>query len=497
MKKLISSRKMLCSVILLPWLIGSCQEGPQGSSSLAAPLVSGESSSFTTSDGSQSSPSAAVLAQPIPKVANDVILQLFNWPFQMITEEMPLLAELGYGQIHVSPPNLTISSDQWWGRYQPVDYRLIDGPLGNEAQFKAMIDTAHQYGIRILIDVVLNHTANESFPSSPSATRLVEQLGPLFTPQDYHPEACITDYNNPFQVRRNRLCGAPGDRGLPDLDHSSPRVLAAQKAFVDKLINLGVDGFRIDAMKHIDPDYFHRLFTPEQRKKFYFFGEVITESQHFDRDLAPYIQATSFSFYDFPLRETIQKAFGFGGYLGDLVAPDLVMTKRSLPWNRSVTFVMAHDIPNNDVFRPMIMDPIDEMLAYGYILGRSEGVPYVYSDLGKSNGAGLRDERWAFAHRSPMLGKMLQFHNRVRGALQQNLVANACLVVFTRDQKGLVAINKCAESVDINVDPRWDGIKLAYEVFSETTVPVTAQGRDMRLKIPGRSVRMYLAGPGL
>jgi len=93
-----------------------------------------------------------------------------------------------------------------------------------------------------------------------------------------------------------------------------------------------------------------------------------------------------------------------------------------------------------------------------------------------------------------MLAKMIKFHNQVLGSLQQNIIANACLAVFTRDQKGLVAINKCAESVDINIDPRWDLVTSAYELFSESSVPVTARGREMRLKIPGRSVRMYLTG---
>ncbi len=428
----------------------------------------------------------------------DVILQLFNWPFTKITEEIPLLAERGYGQIHVSPPNLTIDSDMWWGRYQPLDYRIIAGPLGDETQFKQMIVTAHQFGVKILVDLVLNHTANESFiPRNlpPQAQKVLQDFGPLFTPDDYHPAACITDYNDVVQVRKNRLCGAPGDKGLPDLDQNSPRVLAAQKAFVAKLTALGVDGFRLDAVKHMDPGYFNKLIPAEERAKFFIFGEIITDPKSYDRDLVPYLKETSFSYYDFPLRATIQDAFRFGGRLSDLLATDLVATKRALPSDRSVTFVMAHDIPNNEIFRSMILDPVDEMLAYGYLLGRAEGVPYIYSDLGKAGGAGLRDDRWAFAHRDPLLAHMLRFRKMVQGTPQTNLFADDCVIAFARGTQGVVAINKCGDPREVSLDVSSSNFGSFRDLITGAPFLQTypSQGPRQTVKVPGRSARLYVS----
>jgi len=84
---------------------------------------------------------AAVLAQ-VPGIAPDipeaenrnVIVQLFNWRFNDIREVIPRLRQLGYSHVHVSPPQKSNERVwQWWGRYQPVDFSKIEGPLGSEA----------------------------------------------------------------------------------------------------------------------------------------------------------------------------------------------------------------------------------------------------------------------------------------------------------------------------------------------------------------------------
>ena len=75
---------------------------------------------------------------PSPEHHN-VIVQLFNWSFDDIKDNMEELRAHGYSHIHVSPPQESNEHVwQWWGRYQPVDYSIIKGPLGNEAAFQQM-----------------------------------------------------------------------------------------------------------------------------------------------------------------------------------------------------------------------------------------------------------------------------------------------------------------------------------------------------------------------
>ncbi len=422
---------------------------------------------------------------------SDVIVQLFNWTFEAIEREIPFLADKGYAQIHVSPPQLSIDSRAWWGRYQPVDYRVIDGPLGNEVQFKRMIDAAHRKGIKIIVDLVLNHTANPDSPLPAVAKELAAQ-DPLFTAGDYHQDPCISDYNSVDQVRSGRMCGGSGDKGLPDLNQSSNQVLKRQKDYLLKLMGLGADGFRIDAIKHMEPAYFARLFTPDIRKGRLVFGEIIADASAYDRDIKPYLESNEFAYYDFPLRDTVQKAFGIGGdlsVLGDSAA--LRNGKKELPLDRSITFVMNHDIPNNAGFRSMILESSDEALAYAYLLGRGEGIPYVYSDQGIDREAGLVDSRWAHYHRRPDVQSMVFFHNATSGESATLVSADVCHIAIQRGSRGLLAINKCGDAIDKFVKAPFPlGHELQDVLGASETIQI--EGEYLHLVIPPRSAVMLL-----
>jgi glycosidase len=89
------------------------------------------------------------VAQGIPEPEHrNVIVQLFNWRFDDVRQVIPTLRQLGYSHVHVSPPEKSNERVwQWWGRYQPVDFARIDGPLGSEAEFRAMTAAAEANGI--------------------------------------------------------------------------------------------------------------------------------------------------------------------------------------------------------------------------------------------------------------------------------------------------------------------------------------------------------------
>ncbi|NRA66821.1 MAG: alpha-amylase [Pseudobacteriovorax sp.] len=418
----------------------------------------------------------------------DVIVHMFNYTFEEIEASLPQLANAGFGAIQISPPQLS-NGDPWWGRYQPVDYRIIDGPLGNEEQLKRMIAKAASFGMIVIADVVLNHMANLgrdhdlSFP--PREIRNRYQIGGLFQHFDFKPAYCINNWQDPEHVRNGRLCSSADDSGLPDLRLDTDHVLNVHQTYLRKLKGLGIKGFRVDAVKHMEKEYFGRLFTDDIRQGMFIYGEVIATAYDFDRDLKQYLEATRMSFMDFPLQHTIQQAFGPGGKLVNLVGAE--NWNGALPWDRAITFVVNHDIPNNEGFRSKILDPKDEDLAYTYILGRSAGVPHIYTDKGRADG--LWEDRWKGAHKDGQLRRKNFFHNIVHGSGEYILKSTDCTLIIRRGEEAFFTINKCG--FDVTIEVELGVLSGDYrEILKDVTFPIN--GDKQALYIPARSSQMFL-----
>jgi alpha-amylase len=238
----------------------------------------------------------------------------------------------------------------------------------------------------VYADLVLNHMANEArddrfdFPGRAELeryrrqpdvyeeNRLYGDLGTgLFTALDFNHAGEIEggEWADREAVQLQNLSG------LPDL-RDSAWVLEQQHLLVDAMVAMGFDGFRVDAIKHITERMIDNIADrPEVRNKFWF-GEVLAGSDHDERVfLAPFLRETWMSAYDFPLFATIREAFGPGGSLRALMNP--ANDGNALPWDRAVTFVVNHDIPHNEVFRPWLLDRQDEHLAHAFILGATAG----------------------------------------------------------------------------------------------------------------------------
>ena len=478
--------------------------GPKGPADLAA---GGDS------DG------GPLTSSPAPAPA---IVQLFDWSFAEIAAEMPRLAALGYTHVHVSPPTLSNPSAAWWARYQVVDYRVIDGPLGDESAFRAMVAAGRTSGVGIVADVVLNHMANLgasydlTFPPPPAQQQqLYGKSYPslteaLFTAVDFHAAFCISDYNDPQDVRDGRICGGGGDTGLPDLretdaDHTTvnPRVLSRQRDYLQYLIALGVSGFRIDALKHMEPAYIAALLQGLP-SDLLIFGESIADTTPaaWSASLTPYMQlGLPLRFYDFPLVHTLHDALAYSGDLRSL-AGDLAHDQRAISAPLAVTFVVEHDIPQNPMAELFMGrcaesdrygDPVNESLAYTFILGREAGIPYVYSDRGIQGGDGVPTDSYRNAHRRCDRARMLRFHALTAGLAEAPLYTAKDQLLFARGKRGVIAINKSATAwASTSVGPLGgldDGEWV--DVLSGKTLQVSG-GLLGSFTLPPRTAAMFL-----
>ncbi len=438
----------------------------------------------------------------------DTILHAFNWEYDEVAQKAQEIADLGYKKVLVSPAYKS-TGDQWWARYQPQDIRVIDNPLGDTNDFKAMVNALKSKGVETYADIVFNHMANEAsqrsdlnypgaavlaeYAATPTLSENIKLFGDItdnfLAAHDFQAPGCITDYTNVHQVQTLRLCGGNGDPGLPDLDANN-WVVEQQKLYINKLKSFGVTGFRVDAAKHMTNYHINAVFTPEIKANVHVFGEIITlgGAGHGDYDnfLVPYLNDTGHAAYDFPLFNQMFNAFKFGGSMNLLVDPGAY--GQALAGHRAITFSVTHDIPLNQGFRHQIMEPTDEKLANAYIFGRDGGLPLVYSDHNESG-----DNRWVDFYKRDDIKGMLKFHNGTQGRGMQVINHNDCMILFKRDHVGVVGINKCGNGQDVWVNTATDNLywhRNYRDVLSNDVQNVSSQWHKFYL--PARSARMWL-----
>lgn len=180
------------------------------------------------------------------------IVHLFEWKWTDIARECEnFLAPNGYGGVQISPPNenSVIKNRPWWERYQPISYRLVTRS-GNQTEFTEMTRRCNGVGIRIYADAVISHMSATIGTGTGGSTGNSAKLSFPAVPygkNDFNPRCEIDSYNDTNQVRNCWLVG------LPDLNQGTNHVRDKIVEFLNHLIDLGVAGFRVDAVKHMWP----------------------------------------------------------------------------------------------------------------------------------------------------------------------------------------------------------------------------------------------------
>ncbi|XP_068620034.1 alpha-amylase 2-like [Battus philenor] len=189
-----------------------------------------------------------------------VNVHLFEWKWNDIANECErFLGPKGYGGIQISPPNENVVlwsyNRPWWERYQPISYVLVTRS-GDERQFADMVRRCNRAGVRIYVDAVINHMTGEpqeNFGTAGNTANYREWYYPAvpFRAEHFNWPHCVIDgmdyVNNAHRVRNCELVG------LKDLNQGHEHVRNKIVDFMNKLIDYGVAGFRIDAAKHMWP----------------------------------------------------------------------------------------------------------------------------------------------------------------------------------------------------------------------------------------------------
>lgn len=129
----------------------------------------------------------------------------------------------------------------WYFQYQPTDFKIGNYIVGTRDEFKSMCESAEDLGIKIIVDVVANHTTEYEDKISSS---LYNMSGGLYHSTGHQP---ISSYSDRFSCTNQAMCNG----GLPDINTENKAYQEYLLKYLQDCIDCGADGFRYDAAKHI------------------------------------------------------------------------------------------------------------------------------------------------------------------------------------------------------------------------------------------------------
>ena len=175
-----------------------------------------------------------------------------------LRQRLPYLADLGVDALWINPWYPSPMKD---AGYDVSDFRAIEPVFGTLAEAEALIDEAHALGLKVLLDIVPNHTSDRhvwfqqalrAAPGSPERERYVfrDGRGPG---GDEPPNDWQSAFGGTAWTRITEADGRPGQWYLrlfapeqPDVNWDHPEVRAEYESVLRFWFDRGVDGFRID-----------------------------------------------------------------------------------------------------------------------------------------------------------------------------------------------------------------------------------------------------------
>ena len=399
-----------------------------------------------------------------PEATNtETILHVWSWNFPTIAQNMKQIADAGFTMLQTSPVNACFSPEggnikildekegNWYHYYQPTDWTIGNNIVGTEEEMKVMLDSAKKYDIRVLVDVLPNHTAFNIDLVSDEFYAAVGGRDKMFHTKGLEG---INDYNDRTQ------CTHQGVGGLPDVNTENPLFQKYYMEFVNKLVNMGVRGFRYDTAKHIgvhsDPldteagvteNDFWDVATGRKEvmgvslavpyDSLFVYGEVLQDRNVPEEEYASYFGQTASS-YGHVLREVLAKRS----------AKDIDILNwyhRAAP-EHLTTWVESHDTYCNANESAGLTDA-QIRTGWVFLTARQNGTPLFYSRPMNSTrenyfgdnllGARGNDE---FFH--PEVVAVNKFRQQMEGQVEDVQIAeDGEVITINRGDKGAAIIN--------------------------------------------------------
>jgi glycosidase len=271
--------------------------------------------------------------------------------------------------------------------YDVVDYYKVEQDYGSNDDFKRLVQEAHKRGIKVLIDLVLNHTSSEH-PWFQEALR-----NPASPYRSYYIWSKTNPgYSGPWGESVWHISPAATEyyygifwEGMPDLDYRNPAVTAEARKISSFWRNdMGVDGFRLDAIKHVIEDGQVQENTPETHAWLRDYRTYLAQSlpgtftvgEIFGADpsiLTPYYPDQLDTYFTFEIGYQIIDAAGSGQAGAFLSAVESSFAQ--LPSQRWAPFLTNHD---QDRLMTTLGDDLGKARIAATALLTLPGLPFVY-----------------------------------------------------------------------------------------------------------------------
>ena len=295
-----------------------------------------------------------------------------------VTAKLDYIKEMGFNGIWLMP----VHPSPTYHKYDVTDYYAIDEDYGTLDDFKTLVDEAHKRGIRVIMDLVVNHTS-DSHPWFKAACSYIRENGA--------PGGEYGDFYN-FKVGTSGAYSpVSGSQygyesqfwsGMPDLNLDSEAVRAEIVNIMTYWMNdYGVDGFRLDAVTS--------YYTGHIQKNVSFLSWLNTEAKRINKDA--YLVGEAWVSDDYTINRYyesgIDSFFLFTGAqatgtIASLVKSGSGKTLGNLFESLEATYgdrILAPFLGNHDTMRPgSFMPGVDNVKMAAGVLAMMNGGTYVY-----------------------------------------------------------------------------------------------------------------------
>lgn len=410
-----------------------------------------------------------------------------------IKDYLYYIQNLGVTAIWISPisKNVPIFMDEAafkeasYSGYMTQDYSSLNEHFGTKQDLQSLVEEAEKRGIKIILDVVPNHTADYFISGSDKWKSKTRRPAPPFDDIKYYHHAGLIDsddWNDPVKYRK-------GDLGfLADLDQNNVDVKKALIRAYNELKNLTkASGFRCDAAKCMDFEFLKEF---QEEMDIPIFGEVFVNQVSEAQEYQKYI----WSVLDFPLYHGIKNVFAYNQDFNEIKRV-LDEDINYIAANRLITFIDNHD---QDRFLSITSDNFAKYRLALAFLFTCRGIPCVYygseqslygSDL-SSNDAGITSKynremmkETQFSSRNLMysfinrLARMRNHYSCLQDGIFEELKCENSFYAFSRHKK-FYDVDK------IDAEPHEDIIYIAINNGnSDKSIQISKPKGDEKLDI--------------